>query len=43
VETERQLALLARAGVDVYQGFLRSAALESAALVTLVERDAAKA
>lgn len=42
VETEQQLALLARAGVDVYQGFLRSRALDSAALVALVEREAAK-
>lgn len=37
VETEQQLALLARAGCDVYQGFLRSPPLESEALVRLVE------
>ncbi|MCE7798211.1 GGDEF domain-containing phosphodiesterase [Sphingobium sufflavum] len=37
VETEQQLALLARAGCDVYQGFLRSRPLESAALIALVE------
>jgi EAL domain-containing protein (putative c-di-GMP-specific phosphodiesterase class I) len=39
VETEPQLALLARAGVDIYQGFLRSPPLESAALIALVERE----
>jgi EAL domain-containing protein (putative c-di-GMP-specific phosphodiesterase class I) len=37
VENETQLALLAREGCDLYQGFLRSAALESAALIDLVE------
>jgi EAL domain-containing protein (putative c-di-GMP-specific phosphodiesterase class I)/GGDEF domain-containing protein len=37
VETEQQLALLARAGCDVYQGFLRSRPLESKALIALVE------
>ncbi|HEX7819346.1 MAG TPA: EAL domain-containing protein, partial [Sphingobium sp.] len=37
VETEQQLALLARAGCDVYQGFLRSRPLASAALIALVE------
>lgn len=37
VETEQQLALLARAGCDSYQGFLRAPPLETAALVGLVE------
>jgi EAL domain-containing protein (putative c-di-GMP-specific phosphodiesterase class I)/GGDEF domain-containing protein len=36
VESERQLALLARAGCDTYQGFLRSPAVASEALVALV-------
>jgi len=40
VETEQQLALLARAGCDVYQGFLRSRPMESDALVRLVEETA---
>ncbi|MET0366486.1 MAG: EAL domain-containing protein, partial [Sphingobium sp.] len=38
VETEPQLALLARAGVDVYQGFLRSPPLENSVLIDLVEQ-----
>lgn len=33
VETEQQLVLLARAGCDSYQGFLRAPPLESAALI----------
>lgn len=37
VETEQQLALLARAGCDIYQGFLRSPPLETSALIQLVE------
>jgi EAL domain-containing protein (putative c-di-GMP-specific phosphodiesterase class I)/GGDEF domain-containing protein len=36
VETEQQLSLLAREGCDVYQGFLRAPALESAELVQWV-------
>lgn len=36
VETEQQLALLARKGCDFYQGFLRSGAVASGALVGLV-------
>lgn len=40
VETEQQLALLARAGCDVYQGFLRSRPLENDALIAHVERAA---
>jgi diguanylate cyclase (GGDEF)-like protein len=43
VETEQQLALLARAGVHVYQGFLRSPAVSSEKLTELVlgeQRDA---
>jgi diguanylate cyclase (GGDEF)-like protein len=36
VETEQQLALLARAGCTCYQGFLRSPAVTSAALTDLV-------
>ncbi|KKW90047.1 putative bifunctional diguanylate cyclase/phosphodiesterase [Sphingobium chungbukense] len=35
VETEQQLDLLAREGCDYYQGFLRSAGVSSADLVTL--------
>jgi EAL domain-containing protein (putative c-di-GMP-specific phosphodiesterase class I) len=42
VETEQQLALLARAGATSYQGFLRSPAITSDALAALV-RDQAKA
>ncbi|MFT3966345.1 MAG: GGDEF domain-containing phosphodiesterase [Sphingobium sp.] len=38
VETEPQLALLARAGVDIYQGFLRSPPLDDKALIRLVEK-----
>ena len=41
VETEQQLALLARAGCDSYQGFLRAPPLEPAALVAWVERSRA--
>lgn len=37
VETEQQLALLARAGCGAYQGFLRSPPLEVRALIQLVE------
>ena len=37
VETEQQLALLARAGCDVYQGFLRSPAVPSVQLIALVQ------
>lgn len=40
VETEQQLALLARAGCDIYQGFLRSRPLDSTALIALVENAA---
>lgn len=36
VETEQQLALLARAGCDCYQGFLRARPLESAALMDMM-------
>ncbi len=36
VETEQQLALLAREGCDYYQGFLRSAAVSSEELAVLV-------
>jgi EAL domain-containing protein (putative c-di-GMP-specific phosphodiesterase class I) len=36
VETEEQLALLAREGCDYYQGFLRSAGVSSADLINLV-------
>ena len=35
VETEQQLDLLAREGCDFYQGFLRSAGISSADLVSL--------
>ena len=38
VETEQQLALLARAGCDSYQGFLRAPPMDSGALVALVEQ-----
>jgi diguanylate cyclase (GGDEF)-like protein len=38
VETEHQLALLARAGCSSYQGFLRAPPLGSAALVSLAEK-----
>jgi len=37
VETEAQLALLARAGCDSYQGFLRAPPMDSQALIRLVE------
>ncbi|MET0136805.1 MAG: GGDEF domain-containing phosphodiesterase [Sphingobium sp.] len=37
VETEQQLAMLARAGCDVYQGFLRSRPMASSALIALIE------
>lgn len=37
VETEQQLALLARAGCTVYQGFLRSPPITSEALARLME------
>jgi diguanylate cyclase (GGDEF)-like protein len=37
VETEQQLTLLARAGCDSYQGFLRAPPLDSTALAKLVE------
>jgi EAL domain-containing protein (putative c-di-GMP-specific phosphodiesterase class I) len=37
VETEQQLALLARAGCTSYQGFLRSPAITSDALIALVQ------
>ncbi len=40
VETEQQLALLARAGATTYQGFLRSPALTSSALEQLVKSTA---
>lgn len=36
VEREEELALLAREGCDIYQGFLRSAGVESPELVALV-------
>lgn len=39
VESEEQLTLLAREGCDIYQGFLRSAALSSADLVSLLSKD----
>lgn len=39
VETEQQLALLARAGVHVYQGFLRSPAVTSNRLAQLVSEE----
>jgi EAL domain-containing protein (putative c-di-GMP-specific phosphodiesterase class I) len=41
VETQPQLALLARAGATSYQGFLRSPAVTSAALAELVRKEAA--
>jgi diguanylate cyclase (GGDEF)-like protein len=37
VETEQQLALLAHEGCDYFQGFLRSAAVDSAELAALAE------
>ncbi len=40
VETQQQLALLARAGATSYQGFLRSPAVTSAALIELVRDEA---
>jgi len=43
VETEQQLALLARAGCTCYQGFLRSPAITSEALVALVAAEALQA
>ncbi|WP_336961098.1 bifunctional diguanylate cyclase/phosphodiesterase [Sphingobium aquiterrae] len=39
VETDRQLALLAREGCDYYQGFLRSAAVGSTELAALMAAD----
>ncbi|MEO8724043.1 MAG: bifunctional diguanylate cyclase/phosphodiesterase [Sphingobium sp.] len=40
VENETELALLSREGCDLYQGFLRSAALDNAALIDLMQRQA---
>lgn len=39
VESEEQLTLLARAGCDIYQGFLRSPAVSSADLLRLVDEN----